>query len=157
MSEVYKPLRRSSTMTAAARDGIFTFTDESTIGDLIMVGRTLEATGKSPKLRFVRTIGDEISAITVDAEPVRFELTVTGRNVLEDELERPDPADDSDFDTTLQTMLADVRWAGVHHDTIVIWEGKPVEWHELTGDEKRCCWFDNEGRLVGSFPFGAED
>ena len=47
---------------------VFTFTSESTIGDLLLVANALKAAGQVPKLRFVRSYLGLIESVAVDVE-----------------------------------------------------------------------------------------
>jgi len=144
-------------MATAVKDGIFTLTGEATIGDLVLIGETLSREGKNPTLRFVRSYHGDIAGATVDVEPARFEITGAGRDALHEET--PDPADAArdKFDTRLRALRDDVRWNTVDDDTPVLWEGDWRRWSDLSQNERTCCHFDNEGQLVGQFPFSSDD
>lgn len=55
-------------MTPAVNKGMFQFTKESTIGDLLLVAEALRKAGKNPTLRFVKSYNDEIESVAVDIE-----------------------------------------------------------------------------------------
>ncbi len=65
---------------------VFTFTSESTIGDLLLVANALKAAGQIPKLRFVRSYLGDIESVAVDVEgtPPSGEMAVAGNESLSD-------------------------------------------------------------------------
>lgn len=48
---------------------IFTFDGSATIGDLLLVVKTLTNSGQKPKLRLVRSYSGEFETVAVDVEP----------------------------------------------------------------------------------------
>jgi hypothetical protein len=50
----------------ATDNGMFTFTSEQTIKDLLLVAETLRKSGHRPTLRFVQSYSEEIESIAVD-------------------------------------------------------------------------------------------
>jgi hypothetical protein len=67
---------------------IFLFDSASTIGDLLLVAKTLENSGQKPKLRLVRPYNGELESVAVDIEPLASsrEMAVVGSE--DDDAER---------------------------------------------------------------------
>ena len=54
---------------------------------------------------------------------------------------------------SIERTEKDKRWLAVNDRTPVLWEGQPVTWGSLAGNEKDMCDFNRAGVLEGGFPF----
>jgi hypothetical protein len=134
----------------------FRFQLTDTIGDIAIVVRQLEKSGRAPHLRFVGLSNEEISGVEVLGLEPAIELTPAGRNAIEEmavagvedngEVLLPDPAERQ------RAMDRDVRWAGISAETEVYFDGNWTTWGELAGNEKSMCIFNDDGVLVGGYP-----
>jgi hypothetical protein len=114
----------------------FSFSPSNTIADLVRTVNELEKAGKPPFLKFVGYRG-EISAIEILVEEERSELTLAGRDAIEEmavagaedngECLMPDPAEFT-------------------ADSIVSFEGRSCRWGDLMIQ-------DRKAYLSGGYPF----